>query len=97
MALVTCVECDEEIEIDGRPRLGQILICPSCHARLEVVSTNPVEVDWADDEDEEWDDDFDDASFEDDFADDDDLAYNDDFDNDDAADDMDDETDRHWR
>jgi lysine biosynthesis protein LysW len=97
MALVTCIECDEELELAGRPRLGQMLICTSCRARLEVVSTNPLEVDWAEDEDEEWEDDFDDESFEDDFADDDNVAYDDDFENDDIDDDIDDEADRNWR
>ena len=94
MALVTCVECDEEIELSGRPRLGQTLVCISCGAHLEVVNISPIEVDWADDEGDEWEDEFDDEMFdEDDFADD-DLDY-DDEDDDDSDDD--DEDDRSWR
>jgi len=98
MALVTCVECDEEIVLNGRPRLGQTLVCISCRARLEIVSTNPVEVDWADDEEDDWDDDLDDETFdEDDFEDDEDLANDDDMDNNDIEDDDEDETARNWR
>jgi lysine biosynthesis protein LysW len=82
MAVATCVECDEEIELPGRPRLGQKFICYSCGTRLEVVSVNPVEVDWADEEedDDEWDEDnalLDEEEDDDDF---DDLADDDDFD-----------------
>ena len=56
----TCPECDavidiEEEEIDE----GQIVDCPECGAELEVVSTNPVQVervkgDKEDDEEETW-------------------------------------------
>jgi alpha-aminoadipate carrier protein LysW len=97
MALVTCVECDEEIELNGRPRLGQTLVCISCGAQLEVVSTNPIEVDWADDEGDDWDDEFDDETFdEDDFADD-DLAYEDEEEDADEDGIEDDDDSRSWR
>lgn len=83
MALATCIECDEEIEINGRPRLGQKVTCPNCGAELEVASINPLELDWAyedDADDEDWDDD----DFEDDelLDDDDDFEYDDDDDDD---------------
>lgn len=51
-----CVECDAELNISGRVRLGQQIICPNCGVKLEVISTHPVEVDIAYDESEEWDD-----------------------------------------
>lgn len=57
MAIATCVECDEEIEISERARLGQKVMCSSCGASLEVVNTGPLELDWAyedDDDEEEW-------------------------------------------
>ncbi len=57
MVTATCVECDEEIEINDRPRRGLRVICPSCGAQLEVVSTNPIELDIPFDDDDEWDDD----------------------------------------
>jgi len=90
MAIATCAECDEEIEVSDRSRVGQRVVCSNCGARLEVVSTNPLELDsgydeeeedWDDDEfenpdDDDFDDDWDDDEFDD--FDDDDLDYDDD-------------------
>jgi len=84
MAIATCIECDEEIEINGRPRLAQKVICPNCSAALEIASLNPLELDWAyEDDDDDWDDDDfgdeEELGFEDDdFGDEEDLAYDDD-------------------
>lgn len=96
MAVATCAECDEEMEVSDRARVGQRVVCPNCGARLEVVSSNPLELDPAyDEEEEEWDDDddFDDLDDEefDDSWEDDDL---DDFDDDDL-DELDDD-DEKW-
>lgn len=60
MAVATCAECDEEMEVSDRARVGQRVVCPNCGARLEVVSSNPLELDPAYDEEEDWDDDDDD-------------------------------------
>ena len=74
MAMATCAECDEEIEVSDRARVGQRVVCANCGARLEVVSTNPLELDPGFDDDEEWDDDdfndLDDEEFDDDWDDD---------------------------
>ena len=83
MAMATCIECDEEIEINGRPRLAQKVICPNCSAALEVASLNPLELDWAyEDDDDDWDDDDlgdEELGFEEgDFGDEDDLTDDDD-------------------
>jgi alpha-aminoadipate carrier protein LysW len=51
-----CVECDAELNIGGRARIGQRIVCPSCGAQLEVISARPLEVDIAYDDGEEWDD-----------------------------------------
>lgn len=90
MAMATCAECDEEIEVSDRARVGQRVVCANCGARLEVVSTNPLELDPGFDDDEEWDDD--------DFNDLDDEEFDDDWD-DDELDDFDDdleEEDEKW-
>jgi lysine biosynthesis protein LysW len=74
MPLAVCAECDEDIQIPGRPRLGQKVSCPHCGAQLEVVDLEPLELDWVfDDEDE--DDEFEDSddSFDDDDDEEDDL------------------------
>jgi alpha-aminoadipate/glutamate carrier protein LysW len=75
MAIVSCVECDEELEINGSPRLGQKVACPNCGASLEVASVNPLELDWAY-EDEGWDEDDDFVDDEEDLLDDDDFIDN---------------------
>jgi lysine biosynthesis protein LysW len=54
MASTQCSECDEEIEIPGRARLGQKIICSHCGAQLEVVATDPLEVEIAQEDDELW-------------------------------------------
>jgi lysine biosynthesis protein LysW len=51
-----CVECDAELNIGGRVRIGQRIVCPSCGVQLEVISARPLEVDIAYDDGEEWDD-----------------------------------------
>lgn len=51
-----CVECDAELNLGPRARIGQRIICPSCGVQLEVISTRPLEVDVAIDDGEEWDD-----------------------------------------
>ena len=68
MPRAICPDCDEEVIFATKPRLGQIVYCQACDARLEVVEVDPLELDWAlgaddeelldDDEDDEyWDDD----------------------------------------
>lgn len=43
--MAVCPECDAAIDIeDDEVEEGQTLDCPECGAELEVVSTNPVEL-----------------------------------------------------
>ncbi|GIV68779.1 hypothetical protein [Caldilinea sp.] len=51
-----CVECDAELNLTGRVRLGQRIVCPNCGIQLEIISLRPIEVDIAYDDSEEWDD-----------------------------------------
>lgn len=39
-----CPECAAEIDVDEDLEEGQRLECPECDAKLEIVSTNPVEL-----------------------------------------------------
>jgi alpha-aminoadipate carrier protein LysW len=50
-----CPDCGQKITLKGPVVLGQEVVCPHCEAELEVVETEPVELDWA--YDDEWDDD----------------------------------------
>ena len=47
-----CPACESvvEIEVDDVEE-GQIVTCPECGVDLEVVNTNPIELDLAEDED----------------------------------------------
>ncbi len=46
MPFATCPQCDERIRFVHLPDIGDIVRCQSCDARLEVVSLNPIELDW---------------------------------------------------
>jgi lysine biosynthesis protein LysW len=57
-ATAICPSCGEDIRLphSSNVRIGQRLLCPHCDAGLEVIELDPVELDWAD-WDEEWDED----------------------------------------
>ncbi|MGD9049790.1 MAG: lysine biosynthesis protein LysW [Anaerolineae bacterium] len=55
MAGVYCPDCDGRITINPSPRVGKRLTCPHCDADLEVISVDPVELDWVYEEsDDDW-------------------------------------------
>jgi lysine biosynthesis protein LysW len=47
-----CPSCGNNVIVGSNPRLGQLFKCQSCSSELEVVSLDPVELDWPYDEDE---------------------------------------------
>lgn len=51
-AVIECVECGIKSVFKGRMALGQDLTCPECETWMEVVSLDPIEVDWIYDEPE---------------------------------------------
>ncbi len=52
--MVTCPECDAEIDLEeDEVEEGQTIDCPECEARLEVVNTNPLQLDLVAEEEEE--------------------------------------------
>ena len=62
-----CPDCGVKIAVKGEIVIGLEVVCPSCDAELEVVETEPLELDWIyedegweDDEDQDWEDDDDD-------------------------------------
>ncbi len=65
MPVTYCPECDTQIRLNGSPRKGDQITCNSCGAYLKVVDLSPIELDWADededfiDEEEEFDSDYD--------------------------------------
>lgn len=48
-----CPNCDAIVSIDN-PRVGAMIRCRECDVELEIISTDPFEVDFP--LDEEWDD-----------------------------------------
>lgn len=49
-----CPECGAEITLDYDVVVGEIITCPECGAELEVVSVNPLELELAPEEEEDW-------------------------------------------
>ncbi len=48
-----CPECDALVDIEqDEVEEGQILSCPECGVDLEIVSTNPLEVELVEEEEE---------------------------------------------
>lgn len=41
-----CPECEQSIEV-ASARLGLQFPCPKCDTLLEVIETDPIELDWA--------------------------------------------------
>ena len=51
--IVECLECGNKILFHESARIGQIVTCPECLEQFEVCWLDPLEVDWADVDDEE--------------------------------------------
>lgn len=56
---VKCLDCEVPIELSFQPVEGQIITCPDCEAELEVISVEPLELDfyYEDWDDDDWDED----------------------------------------
>lgn len=67
-----CPDCGEKITLNPT-RIGQKLTCPHCAADLEVISTDPLELDWLYDWD--WEDEEEEEDEDEDEDDDDDEDY----------------------
>jgi alpha-aminoadipate carrier protein LysW len=50
---VQCVECDAAVELTD-PVVGEIVVCPDCGVDLEVMTLDPISVDVAPMEQEDW-------------------------------------------
>jgi len=53
-----CISCGSVFDIGDKPKLGQIVICPTCNAHLEVTWLDPIELGWSIDEDDITDDEY---------------------------------------
>ncbi len=41
---IICPDCNEEINIDQRIEVGDILECQNCATEVEVLNTNPIKI-----------------------------------------------------
>jgi alpha-aminoadipate carrier protein LysW len=48
-----CPECDAVITLD-KPLKGEIVVCPDCGSELEVISIDPLALEMAPEEEEDW-------------------------------------------
>jgi len=64
MAKAYCPSCDAVIHAEN-PHEGAMITCDECGTELEIISTNPFEVDFPLDFDEDWDDDWEEEEDED--------------------------------
>jgi alpha-aminoadipate/glutamate carrier protein LysW len=53
MLSVNCIECDAAVELTD-PIVGEIVVCPDCGVDLEVMSLEPLTVNVAPMEQEDW-------------------------------------------
>ncbi|PJF44055.1 MAG: lysine biosynthesis protein LysW [Phototrophicales bacterium] len=51
---IECLECGATLNLASDLMLGEILACPDCAVELEVVSLDPIQVDLAPMEVEDW-------------------------------------------
>lgn len=49
-----CPECDGQVALDAQTLEGEILVCPGCGVELEVRALNPLTLDLAPQEEEDW-------------------------------------------
>ena len=54
MRTVICLECEAEITLDKGVEENEIIVCPDCGVDLEIVSLDPVQVELAPREEEDW-------------------------------------------
>ena len=52
--MANCPECDASIDLGYDVVEGEIVECEDCGADLEVVSANPIELNLAPEEEEDW-------------------------------------------
>jgi lysine biosynthesis protein LysW len=42
-----CLDCGYAVNLGSRPVEDQVITCSNCGAQLEVISLDPLELDWA--------------------------------------------------
>ena len=50
MVTIHCLNCDADLRVSAMAEAGDLITCQDCDAVFEVVAINPVEIDFADEE-----------------------------------------------
>jgi len=53
MSLTSCPECEAALKLEN-VLVGEIVVCPDCGVDLEVISLEPLQVELAPMEEEDW-------------------------------------------
>jgi alpha-aminoadipate carrier protein LysW len=54
MSNTNCPECEADIALEAGTEISEIIVCPDCGVDLEVLSLEPVQIDLAPMEEEDW-------------------------------------------
>jgi alpha-aminoadipate/glutamate carrier protein LysW len=54
MLIVSCPECAAEIPLEDKTEINEIIVCSDCGVDLEITALNPVAVQLAPMEQEDW-------------------------------------------
>jgi alpha-aminoadipate/glutamate carrier protein LysW len=52
--MTICPECNGSLQFPTDLRVGEVIICKSCQAQLEVINKNPLELVLAPEVEEDW-------------------------------------------
>lgn len=52
--LIECPECVGDVPVPGDAMQNEIIMCPECGAELEILSLEPLQVDYAPEVEEDW-------------------------------------------
>ena len=52
--MIECSECAAELPLPPDVEVGEIVVCPDCGVELEVMGVDPIVLDLAPEEEEDW-------------------------------------------
>ena len=52
--MTDCIECGADLTLHESLEIGEIVDCGTCGAELEVIDTDPVALDTAPEQEEDW-------------------------------------------
>jgi len=51
---ISCPECDGDVKFNRKPLNGEVTTCTGCMVELEVICTDPINVEIAPEVEEDW-------------------------------------------